>query len=489
MNKLKLIINKFSILIIFLVCITFSLIFGNIDESIENNYGIVIMITGLILLFFSFVILEKTKKLKQEYIKIFIFGILFFVYMGYILNTNCGTRQHDTRSLDWQYGGHFGYIGYILENLKLPDFNPTEKWCFSNPPLFYIVSAIFIKFQNLIGRDGYLAIENLQYLTMFFVVVFDIYVYKILEILDIKKLKYYIVLFIGLAPAIVYLSGSLNNDILSIMLSTMAIYYTVEWYRNTKMSDLLKIALTISLAIMTKINSAIIALPIGIIFFIKLIKERENFKKYILYYGIFAMIALPIGLWFPIKNLIKYNIPITYVQTVVEKEENPGYIGNKNVFQRFLEVDKEHLQTINLKFEKGKSDYNIFLSTLKSFIVDEQIDYSQNLLLQISIYAMFFINIIMIVLFIISFLKNDISLENIFLYLILIFEFIFYIKFCFKYPYAFSMNFRYIVLTIIPIMVSISKCAQNNKRINNILQNIIYIYTIFSIIFFISLYV
>ena len=367
MNKLKLIVNKFPI-IIFLICIIFSLIFGNIDESIENNYGIIITISGLILLFLSFVILDKTKKLKQEYIKIFVFGILFFIYIGYILNTNCGTRQHDTRSLDWEYGGHLGYIGYILENFKLPDFNPTEKWCFSNPPLFYMISAIFVKFQNFIGRDSYLAIENLQYLTMFFTLVFNLYIYKILEILDIKKIKHYIVLFIGLSPAIVYLSGSLNNDILSIMLSTMAIYHTIEWYKNTQINDLLKIALTISLAIMTKINSAIIAFPIGIIFFIKLLKEKENLKKYILYYCIFSMIALPIGLWFPVKNLIKYNIPITYVQTVVEKEENPGYIGDKDVFQRFFKIDKEHLKTINLRFEKGKSDYNIFLSTLKSFV-------------------------------------------------------------------------------------------------------------------------
>ena len=68
-------------------------------------------------------------------------------------------------------------------------------------------------------------------------------------------------------------------------------------------------------------------------------------QKYILYYSIFAIIALPIGLWFPVKNLIKYDIPITYVQTVVEKEENPGYVGDKDVSERFFKVDKEHLQS------------------------------------------------------------------------------------------------------------------------------------------------
>ena len=55
-----------------------------------------------------------------------------------------------------------------------PNMNPTNKWCFTNPPLFYIVSAIFVRFQNFIGRQGYQAIENLQFLTMFFVLVFDV---------------------------------------------------------------------------------------------------------------------------------------------------------------------------------------------------------------------------------------------------------------------------------------------------------------------------
>lgn len=487
MEKLKSIINKLPILIIFVLCIIFSLIFGNIDESIENNYGIIVTTSGLFLIFLSFILLDKMKKLKKEYIKIFIFGVIFFIYIGYILNTNCGTRQHDTRSLDWTYGGHYGYIGYILENLKLPDFNPTEKWCFANPPLFYIISAIFIKFQNLIGRDGYQTIENLQYLTLFFTMTFNIYIYRILKSLNIKKLKYYILLCIGLSPSIVYLSGSLNNDILSIMLGTMAIYYTIEWYKNSKMIDLIKIALSISFAMMTKINSAIIAIPIATIFLIKLIKEKENFKKYILYYFVFALIAFPIGLWFPIKNLVKYNIPITYVQTVAEGKENVGYIGYKNVFERFFKVDKEHLENINLKFEKEKSDYNIFLTTLKSFIIDEQLDYSNNLLLESSIYVMALMTIIMIILFIIAFCKNNKKVENIFLDLVLFFELIFYIKFCFEYPYAFSMNFRYIVPIIISIMTSIGIYAEQSEKFYKIAKNTIYIFTIFSIILFINL--
>ncbi|MGN1299218.1 MAG: glycosyltransferase family 39 protein [Candidatus Scatovivens sp.] len=481
------ILKKHFILLTFFICFLFSLIFGNINENIDNNYGNIISVIGIFLLFLCFIILDKIKKFKKEYTKIFIFALLFFVYIGYILNTNCATRQHDTRGLDWNNGGHFGYIQYILENSKLPDFNPTEKWCFTNPPLFYIISAIFIKIQNFLGRQGYQAVENLQYLTLFFTIVFDIYVYKILDTLNVEKMKEYIVLFIGLSPAIVYLSGSLNNDILSITLVTISIFYTIQWYKNPKFLDLLKIAISISFAMMTKINSAIVAIPIAIIFFVKLIREKNNLIKYIIYYFIFSLIALPIGLWFPIKNLIKYNIPITYIQTVSEGKENAGYIGEHSVIERFFVTDLEHLKSINLKFEKGESDYNILLTTLKSFIVDEQIDYSNNAFIEIAIYLLFFINLIMVILFLISIFKVNKNVENIFIYLIFILEIIFYIKFCFDYPYAFTMNFRYIVPTIIIIGFGIGKMCDNNSKMFNFVRNLIGIYSLLSIILFISL--
>ena len=170
---------------------------------------------------------------------------------------------------------------------------------------------------------------------------------------------------------------------------------------------MIKLSLSISLAIMTKIDSALIAIPIAIIFLIKLLQEKENFKKYIIYYLIFGIIALPIGLWFPIRNLVKYNIPITYVQEVAEGEKHDAYLGNYSIIQRFFGLSKDNLETINFSFEKNKADYNIFLSTIKSFVVDEQIDYSENIILKISAYGVFFISLAIFILFVISLIKID----------------------------------------------------------------------------------
>ena len=488
MEKIENFIKKYLILIMFIICMIFSLIFGNVDESADNNYGISITCIGIVIIGITFLILDKMKKINKNNILYLLYGILIFVYAGYILNTNCGERQHDTRSLIWENGGHLGYIQYILENWKLPDVNPTGYWCFSNPPFFYFISAIFVKIQNLIGRLDYQAIENLQFLSMFYILISIIYLNKILELLKIEKLKNYIIFLVGLSPAIVYLTGSLNNDSLALMLNIMSIFYTIDWYQNTKFSSLIKLALFISLAIMTKINSGIIAIPIAIIFLVKLLKEKENIKKYIIYYLIFGIIALPIGLWFPIRNLIKYEIPVTYVQEVGEGEKHDAYLGNYSIIQRFFGVSKNNLETMNFSFEKGRADYNIFLSTLKSFIVDEQIDYSENLILKISIYSLFFISLGIFILFVISLIKIDKKdIWNIFFSLLFGIELIFYIKFCIDYPYSFSMNFRYIIPMFISMVSIIGKYVQSNKKMLKICENLIFIFGLFSLILFINI--
>ena len=488
MEKIENFIKKYLILIMFIICMIFSLIFGNVDETVENNYGISITCIGLVIISIIFLILDKMKKISKNNSVYLLYGLLIFVYVGYILNTNCGTRQHDTRSLIWENGGHLGYIEYVLENWKLPDVNPSQYWCFSNPPLFYFISAIFVKIQNLLGRMDYQAIENLQFLSMFYILISVMYLNKILEKLEIKKLKNYIICLFGLSPVIVYLTGSLNNDSLALMLSIMSIFYTIAWYKDSKIESLIKLSLSISLAIMTKINSALIAIPIAIIFLIKLLQEKENFKKYIIYYLIFGIIALPIGLWFPIRNLVKYNIPITYVQEVAEGEKHDAYLGNYSIIQRFFGFSKDNLETINFSFEKNKADYNIFLSTIKSFVVDEQIDYSENIILKISVYGLFLISLVICILFIwivINMDKKDIW--NIFFSLTFLIELIFYIKFCIDYPYSFSMNFRYIIPIFISIVAIIGKYVQNKKIILKISENLIFVFGLFSLILFINI--
>ena len=125
------------------------------------------------------------------------FFIVFIVQLGYISYTPYYSRQHDARSFtNYENGGHFGYIGYIFYNNKLPSVSPAKYWCFYNPPLFYIISAIFIKVQDFlkIGIDE--ALNNLQITTLIYIAIFNIYVYKIMKEMNIKKALPYMISFI-----------------------------------------------------------------------------------------------------------------------------------------------------------------------------------------------------------------------------------------------------------------------------------------------------
>lgn len=435
------------------------------------------------------------KRLHLYNAQIGIYSILILILiiaLGYTSYTPYYIRQHDSRDFNnYRNGGHFGYIGYLFFEGKLPTENPTEYWCFYNPPLFHIISTAFLKLEMFFGGNIESGFENLQIISVLYTMIFNIYVYRILKELKLKKSTKYMLAFVGLSPAMIIMSGSLNNDILSIALSTMAIYYTIRWYKEDKLKTLIKIALTISFAIMTKISSALVAIPIAFVFLIKMIKNKKDFTRYIKHFAIFAIIALPIGLWFPIKNLIKYDIPITYVQSV--DESNGANVSRFSVLERLFKIEEKNLETLNVVMGDENIDYNIYLSTLKSFIVDEYINYNDNYLLNLSVNAIFIVCIVLSIMFVINLIYVIVKYKEINNHWLLFFIGLFilsvgsYIKFCFDFPFTFTMNFRYIVPTLISYAVITGTACEKNKRLLYINSMLILIFSVSSVILFTNL--
>ena len=475
----------FYIYINFFICIMIVYFLYNIISLIH-----LIMISIILFLAVNLVILKVLKLYSSKIGIYFVMGIIFVVQLGYILYTPFFSRQHDGRSfIDYQYGGHFGYMGYIFYNNSLPSSSPRDYWCFFNPPFFYVVSVLFIKLQNSIGIEIYSCLENLQILSLLYTAIFNIYVYNILKEMKIKKSICYLISFIGLSPAMVIMSGSLNNDILSIMLSTMAIFYTIRWYNEDTLKNLIKIALCISFAMMTKISSAIIAVSIAVVFLYKTIKNKSKLKKYIFNFFVFALIALPIGLWFPIKNLILYEIPVTYVQSV--DEDNEANISRYSYVNRLFNIfQKESFKDKNVIMSGEYLDNNIYITTIKSFLVDEKIDYEESNILKIVINLEFVFAIIISFLYLINLIYVIMDYKKInnnwILYFLLLstLEIILYIKFCFDFPFVFTMNFRYIVPTLISFGVITGITCENNKKLQYINNALLSFFSILSIIVF-----
>lgn len=456
----------FLIYINFIICLCISYYLKFIFNPIHLCMGMWIIFSLV-----NMIILKTLKLYDNKYSLYFIMSIIFVVQLGYISYTSYGTRQHDLRSFyNYENGGHLGYIGYIFNNNHLPIGSPKDFWCFYNPPLFYIVSAIFIKLQNFFGIELESCLENLQILSLFYIMTFNIFVYKILKEMNIEKSIAFIISFIGLAPAMIMMSGSLGNGPLSIMLSTIAIYYTIKWYKSDTLKDLVIIAFAISFAIMTKIDAALIAVAIGVTFIIKLGNNRKEVKKYIKYFSLFALISLPIGLWYPIKNLVLYDIPITYVQSV--ERDHEASTEKYSILDRFFSVEsKDTFDNVNVTMVGEKMDYNIFVTTIKSFIVDEEIQYENNKILDICVHLIFFLSLLLPIIFILNVIyviSNYKKINNpwiLFFMLIFLLEVLAYLRFCFEFPFVFTMNFRYIVPSLISFGVITGIASEYDKTL------------------------
>ncbi len=452
-----------------------------------------VLIFNLLAIIGFFIILKKKKIDKDSLLGILILYIVTNIQLIYISYTPYYVRQHDTRDFfNYQNGGHLGYLGYIFNNGVLPKVNPMKFWCFSNPPLFYLLSVAFMKVLTFFGTSIENCLENLQITTLIYVAIFNYTVYLILKEMNIKKLLPYVIAFVGLTPIMIILSGSIGNGTLSVALATIAIYSTIIWYESDRLLDLITIALSIGFAVMTKIDSALVSIPIAVVFLVKVIKNKKEIKKYIVHFLIFAIIALPIGLWFPVKNLIEYDVPLTYVQSVERTHESN--VEEFSALERFFTIKSPNtLENINVEMAGENRDYNIFTTTVKSMIVDENVDYSESKTLDFVVHSLFYLAIIITILFIINLIyviKNYKKINNhwlLFFIGLLVIEAISYVVFCFKYPFVFTMNFRYIIPTLISFSVISGIACENNKILLNLNRIILSLFGILSIIMFVFL--
>lgn len=458
---------------------------------LRNSFNTIHLFTTVCILFFiSCLSILKVFKIYNEKIgTLFMFLTIFLISFSYIYYTPYYLRQHDLRNFEiGPNGGHLGYMAEIFYTNKLPEGNPIDKWCFFNPPLHYIISSFVLKLSTIFTAEDFINFEVLQIMSYIYFIIFIIYTYKILKKINIKKLLLPATLFIGLAPALIIMSGSINNDMLAITLSTIAIYYTIVWYESDKLKDLIKIALTISLAIMTKVSSALIAIAIATVFLTKVIKNKKDFIKYVKHFSIFALIALPIGLWFPVKNYVLYDIPFTYVQSV--DESNDANISYHSTFERYFTFNKTHLDSVNIDMSKENAEYNIYLSTIKSFIVDENIDYSDKPILHFAFDFMLYLLVFITLLYLVNIIYLIVTIKKdnnnwLFFFLVLgILQIISYINFCFGFPFTFTMNFRYIIPTLLTFVVILSIASEKNEYLHAINKLMIVVYSIISIIIF-----
>lgn len=423
--------------------------------EIENNISLVFLffvITACMLLF-AFL---KNSTLETKHIAgiIILFG--FALRLTYILYTTVYERQHDNGTLG-QVGGHLGYISNFWNDLfSLPKENSKEIYQYYHPPLHHFIVGVFL---NLLKFFGYSDIkevgECIQYVTLFYSSACMVLTYKLLRVFNISKIP----LLLGLSviafhPTFLILAGSVNNDMLSVVLMLAAVLNTVYYYKNNTYANIIKVALCVGLAMLSKMSGWMVAPAIAAVFIAVMIKQKNKRLDIVKQWVVFGVICVPLGLVWSIRCLIKYDMPLGYVMKF--DESIAMYLGSKYTFLQRL-TDFSSFQFDSVYDQYGwyhcpYYEYNPTIALFKTSMFDEA-QYSAPLDFWAA--SLFWINVVLALVAVAAMVYVLISRKSIidsimkvFFLLLYAVPVISYYIFCDSYPFTCTMNIRYVVMSI-----------------------------------------
>ncbi|MCK4441734.1 MAG: hypothetical protein KAU90_06985, partial [Sulfurovaceae bacterium] len=159
-------------------------------------------------------------------------AIIFIILVGVVVRIAYFNKYGITLfQHDWQ--GHIDLIKYLAQNYNIP-YMPNKGWEFPQQPIYYIISAIIYKIGIYEGLSINQAIYIVGYFSLFCSLIFLIYSYKLLRVLSSNQwVQAIAMLYISLTPSIIYMSSRINNDILVMALSPMALFYIIQSYQNS----------------------------------------------------------------------------------------------------------------------------------------------------------------------------------------------------------------------------------------------------------------
>ena len=294
-----------------------------------------------------------------------------FLKAFYVFYTPVWCRQHDVIDFG-AHEGHAAYIEYILSHKSLPDFDPRNVWGFFQPPLHHAICAFWMWVNIRLGIAQDRLHKNVQILPLVYMCLLVFFVYLICKELNMKKTgTAAVMLLVSFHPILIMMSGSINNDALSVMLSVVAIYVAILWHRTPTFGMTALLAASIGFAMTAKLSAALIAPPIGIMMIMKIaddtdrLHDKKKNVSYLLKLILFSVIVFPLGLWWPLRNMIRFSMPPGYIPEVGEQIEKSGFlnrIADVRTASPFL-----YMKANGFEYD----EYNLILTCIKSALFGE----------------------------------------------------------------------------------------------------------------------
>lgn len=487
MNTRKISLNRAVMIMVVLICVLTTLIQGTALSSAVSEKAILAVCA---LLFLSALIylwhLRRRGKLTED---ILVFAIIFagmLLHCSYVLLTGLHDRQHDEGTFTGRGDtlvnpGHLGYIEYIYKFHRLPDINPYELFSYYHPPVHYVISALWVTLLTMFGMAEEAAFENIQALTLLYSGLFMLITYLILKKAGAKGRGLYAgLVLVVMHPGLMFVSGSVNNDMLSLVLLACCILFTLCFIRDRSLTNLILIALSIGVGMLCKLNSAAMAFPVGLIFLLDLIGvvrdgDRKVIGRRVKNYLLFGVVVSITGLAWIVRNLVKFGempgVPVPPVDSVM-------YTGDYSLWAR-LGVPAVSQWHFDFPFHPLSGDviHNTWIIMLQTSLFGEIYPVETAgvpLLLCRIVYVAAAVFAVLSAVWLLYMQRRKFAgrsqtekTDAVFIAGGYIFYLLGFAAFILKYPYTCSSDFRYVVVCLVYIAIGLGDgdryCPDNAK--------------------------
>lgn len=441
--------HKYLILALFIFLIYLVSTILHLDESPKIIQMLMLFMSLLPISYYY--LYKRNSKLDSSNLITLTLLLGCILRIGYTLYTRCDIRQHDLGLFDPDSPGHAGYILTLMLTHKLPETNAGQ---FYQPPLFHLLSTLISSVVNgILGHKDYFSLVNAAKLVSCFSSCALLFLCNDLgDELQLKPSnKLLALLIIAFSPALIIISATVNNDALVTFFIVLSILYTYRWQKEQSYKNTILLALCFGLGMMTKLSIGVFALFTAIVMLNTLFRAlKQNIKllkEYLLKLVCFGLISFPLGLWFHIRNYIRFHQPFGYVLQIPEAE--PIFCGDVPLFQRFIKLDIANL--LATPYANPIEDFNYPVYLLKSSLFGE---YHIDIALWIPI-ILIFLNIVLSICLLWALyclIKSHIAYPPlvrsgmISLWLLTVISNLY---FNIQYPFGCTMDFRYMFLALI----------------------------------------
>ena len=436
----------------------------------------------------------------------------FLSLWGFDAALNLSKWHHDASALG--SGNHWSIIYDIFATGKVPAAKMNNQYY--QPKFYHFIIAKLMSFNGIFVHLGngpvtsnasvqarYSAYTISAYhqleMTRVFMILLGIAsfyaIYRIFKGLGLQGRKVGLAtLLTVLIPEFWYIQFFMNNDGLAVTLALWALALALEFKRSEKTLPLLASAVCLGLAMMAKLNSALMAVPMAVIFLyvlakrIKARKENPNgIWQLVGQFAFFAVIVFPLGLWTPIVYSQKYGIPFGYVLDLTPTQEAKEAYGMfidptfYSFFERCILFPARDLfvNVFNMRWRTKVDgvyvnavdtiDFNCWTAMFKTFMFDEWGNFSREVgvvqtallsgFLYVEVFFALFALLSSIAYLVRFFVKKLYRNESFVPVVLLVTGLTFainYVYFVNRYPVGCSQNARYVMPLILVIQCGIA---------------------------------